>query len=386
MQIVLVDIPDRKLFYPFTLTRSLVELRFGIFTIQERWEKSLDAECAIYTAPYLQTHYQESLFLENNTVALFINATCIPSAQVIKKMMELKEGDKLISDSGKWIASLSKERAIGNILLGEHDPIVFPAAKFINNALHLLQLNAAFIASDFALISKSPTSLHPDIHTKLIHPNQIFIEAGATISCANLNASFGPIYIGKDAVVMEGAAIRGPFAMGAKSVVKMNTAIYGATSIGSHCLVGGEIKNTIIMDYSNKGHEGYLGDSIIGQWCNLGAGTTNSNVKNTGGPVQIWDEFKQEWVTVGQKMGMLVGDYSRFAIQSSINTGSYIGVSANIFGNGLLPKYIPNFSWGVTPGYRLDKAIEDIDNWKKMKGQKIVAAEMEVLKTLFDME
>jgi len=181
---------------------------------------------------------------------------------------------------------------------------------------------------------------------------------------------------------MEGASIRGPFVLGNKGVVKMNTSIYGATSVGPYCLAGGEIKNSIMMGFSNKGHDGYLGDSIIGYWCNLGAGTSNSNVKNSAGKVQLWNEAKQVWDTVGQKMGMLVGDYSRFAIQSSINTGSYIGVSANIFGKGLLPKNLPNFTWGILPGYILEEAIEDIGNWKKMKGFELSIEEASVLKHL----
>ena len=199
------------------------------------------------------------------------------------------------------------------------------------------------------------------------------------ISCSNLNATDGPIYIGKEAVIMEGVSIRGPFVLGKKGVVKMNTSIYGTTTIGPNCLAGGEIKNAIMMGSSNKGHEGYLGDSIIGYWCNLGAGTSNSNIKNTAGPIQMWNEAKQLWETVGQKMGMLVGDYTRFAIHSSVNTGSYIGVCANIFGNGLLPKNIPNFTWGVTRGYRIEEIFEDINNWKKLKGIIISEEEKQVL-------
>jgi hypothetical protein len=164
----------------------------------------------------------------------------------------------------------------------------------------------------------------------------------------------------------------------------MNASIYGATSIGPYCLAGGEIKNSIMMGHSNKGHEGYLGDSIVGFWCNIGAGTSNSNIKNTASEVQLWNEAKQEWEGVGQKMGMLVGDYSRLAILSRINTGTYIGVSANIFGKGLLPKMLPNFTWGIVPGYLYDKAVEDIDNWMKLKGTSISAAEKEVIKHLFE--
>jgi len=240
-------------------------------------------------------------------------------------------------------------------------------------------LHSHFIKHDFEFIKENRKSGAKVNSNRVLHPENVFIEEGATVLCSNLNATEGAIYIGKEAVVMEGASIRGPFVLGQRGVVKMNTSIYGSTSIGPSCIAGGEIKNSIIMGYSNKGHDGYLGDSIIGYWCNLGAGTSNSNIKNTAGPIQMWNESKQVWDTVGQKMGMLVGDYSRFAIQSSINTGSYIGVSANIFGNGLLPKNIANFTWGVLPGYQFEKAIEDIQNWKKLKGLSITKEEQQIL-------
>ena len=246
--------------------------------------------------------------------------------------------------------------------------------------------NAAMIQLDFNQVIANQTSIVVDTSNRLVCPENIFIAEGASLSGVSLNATDGPIYIGKNAILMEGAAIRGPFVLGEKGVVKMNACIYGATSVGPYCTIGGEIKNSILMGYSNKAHEGYLGDSIIGQWCNLGAGTCNSNVKNTAGPIQIWNQYQKSWDTIGNKMGMLVGDYTRFAIQSSINTGSYIGASANIYGNGLLPKMIPNFSWGITKGYVLEKAIEDIQNWKKMKGFQISDAEKEVLTALFHME
>jgi UDP-N-acetylglucosamine diphosphorylase/glucosamine-1-phosphate N-acetyltransferase len=242
------------------------------------------------------------------------------------------------------------------------------------------------IQLDFNQVIANQTSIVVDASNRLICPENIFIAEGASLIGVSLNATEGPIYIGKNAILMEGAAIRGPFVLGEKAVVKMNACIYGATSVGPYCTIGGEIKNSILMGYSNKAHEGYLGDSIIGQWCNLGAGTSNSNVKNTAGPIEIWNQYQKSWDTIGNKMGMLVGDYTRFAIQSSINTGSYIGASANIYGNGLLPKMIPNFSWGITKGYILEKAIEDIQNWKKMKGFQISDAEKEVLTALFHME
>ena len=382
MRYILVDIPDRENFYPFTLTRSLADCRVGIFTFKERWEQFVKEEAGVFTANYLQILYANQPVLKTEEALFFINVTCIPSAELVQQINQLKEGEKLVSASGKWIATCSKERNLANILLAIHKPINYPSAQFINDPIHLLQLHGSFIKRDFDWIKENRQSVKPHATNKIIQEDQVFIEEGATVLCSNLNATEGPIYIGKEAVVMEGASIRGPFVLGKKAVVKMNASIYGSTSIGPGCIAGGEIKNSIIMGYSNKGHEGYLGDSIIGFWCNLGAGTCNSNIKNTAGAIQMWNESKQVWDTIGQKMGMLVGDYSRFAIQSSVNTGSYIGVSANIFGNGLLPKNIPNFTWGILPGYQFEKVIEDIQNWKKLKGSNLTEEEQQILKHL----
>lgn len=383
MQFVLVDIADREKFYPFSLTQSVAQCRIGIYSFQERWEHLLNKETAIYTVPYLQKLYDNSDFLQNKEAAIFINVTCIPTIELVDAIVNLKIGEKIISKSGKWIATYSEDRTFEKILLGNFAPITFEQGEFVQDAIGMLQLHTKFIENDFTWVKKHVTGIKIDTSNKVIQPENIFIEKGAEVHCAILNASTGPIYIGKNAMIMEGTAIRGPFVLGEKGVVKMNTSIYGATTIGPYCLAGGEIKNSVLMGFSNKGHEGYLGDSIIGHWCNLGAGTCNSNIKNTAGPIQMWNEAKQIWETVGQKMGMLVGDYSRFAIQSSINTGSYIGVSANIFGNGLLPKFIPNFTWGIVPGYQIDKAIEDIDNWKQLKGFVMSEEEKQVLQKLY---
>jgi UDP-N-acetylglucosamine diphosphorylase/glucosamine-1-phosphate N-acetyltransferase len=383
MQYILVDIAEREHFYPFTLTQSLATCRAGIFTFKERWEQYTNETCGIYTAPYLQALYEDSEFLNSTESLYFINVACIPSEGLLKAINALDEGQKLMTAGGKWIATKTMERQISKILLAEKPPIVFEEVSFILNQLQLLSSHTKLIERDFKWVASQRKSEPIDPSNNVINKDQIFIEKGATVLCSNLNASDGFIYIGNESLIMEGSSIRGSFVLGKKGVVKMNTSIYGSTTIGPYCLAGGEIKNSILMGYSNKGHEGYLGDSIIGHWCNLGAGTCNSNIKNTAGEIQMWNEFKGEWENVGQKMGMLVGDYSRFAIQSSINTGSYIGVSANIFGNGLLPKHIPNFTWGIIPSYQLDKALEDIHNWKKLKGFAITEAEKQILKHLY---
>ena len=385
MQYILVDIPDRENFFPFTLTRSLADCRVGIFSFQERWEQYLKEAAGVFTANYLQILYPIYDVLTTDNYIYYINVSCIPNDNLVASIKALKEGEKLVSSTGKWIATKTKERSLPKILMAELPPIDFPDARFVNDAIQLLKLHTQFLNRDFDWIQSNRKSIQIDGSNRVINASQVFIEEGATVLCSNLNASEGPIYIGKEAVIMEGTSIRGPFALGQKGVIKMNASIYGTSSIGPYCLAGGEIKNAIMMGFSNKGHEGYLGDSIIGFWCNLGAGTCNSNIKNTAGAIQMWNESKQIWDTVGQKMGMLVGDYSRFAIQSSVNTGSYIGVSANIFGNGLLPKNIPNFTWGVLPGYQYEKVIEDINNWKKLKGFSITEAEKQVLKHLHHM-
>ena len=199
-----------------------------------------------------------------------------------------------------------------------------------------------------------------------------------------INASTGPVYIGRNAEVMEGCVIRGPFAMGEKSCLKMGAKVYGATTLGPACVAGGEIKNSVMFGFSNKAHDGYLGDSVIGEWCNMGAGTTNSNIKNNAGPVRIWTPAGE--LEAGKKCGVMMGDYSRTAVNTSINTGTVIGVCVNVFGSGLTPKHIPNFSWGSegVKRYEFEKAIADIAEWKKLKGQDVTEEEKSILKYVYE--
>jgi UDP-N-acetylglucosamine diphosphorylase/glucosamine-1-phosphate N-acetyltransferase len=212
----------------------------------------------------------------------------------------------------------------------------------------------------------------------------VFIEEGAEVECSFLNAREGPIYIGRNAVVMEGSMLRGPLAVCAGAVVKMGTKIYGATTIGPQCNVAGEIKNSVIFGHSNKAHDGYMGDSVVGEWCNWGAGTTNSNMKNNASEVVVWTPNGA--VNVGTKCGVMMGDYTRTSVNTSINTGTVIGACAHIFGNGLTPKYIPSFSWGNdgVERYDLEKAFADISNWKTFKDSHLTTEEKTILKHIFD--
>ncbi len=225
-----------------------------------------------------------------------------------------------------------------------------------------------------------------------ICPENIFIEEGARLQHCLLNASTGPIYIGRNAEIMEGSLIRGPFACCEGATVKMGTKIYGATTLGPYSTAGGEIKNSVFFGYSNKGHDGYLGDAVIGEWCNLGAGVSASNLKNNAGEIKVYHPATKTYIPVGQKCGLLMGDYSRAAINTSFDTGTVAGVCCNIFGEGIPPKYIPDFSWGhkgqmgsSNPDnrYEWDKALRDIANWKKLKNQSLAEAEILALKHIF---
>jgi UDP-N-acetylglucosamine diphosphorylase/glucosamine-1-phosphate N-acetyltransferase len=262
-----------------------------------------------------------------------------------------------------------------------------PPVKRLSYPSQLFQWNYEMMEFDFALIKKGRTSNDTNNTVHVCGDSNIFIEDGADLSYSILNASTGAIYIGKNATIMEGCTIRGPFSLGEGAVLKMGAKIYGATTIGPYCMGGGEIKNSILTGYSNKAHDGYLGDSVVGEWCNLGAGTSNSNLKNTGGTVNLWNYALNDYLPAGNKCGVIMGDYSRTAINSSINTGSVIGVSSNVFGEGLLPKFIPDFVWGSLGDnkYQFEKAIRDIENWKKMKNKTMGQQETNVLKHIFEM-
>ena len=252
----------------------------------------------------------------------------------------------------------------------------------VKNCVDVVKNNAATIVRDVAIKQINKATLELNSSSKIIHPYNIFVEEGAILENCILNASEGPIYIAKNSKIMDGAILRGPIFIDEGSIVKMGATIYGGTSIGKKCVVGGEIKNSIINNFSNKAHHGYLGDSIIGKWCNLGAGTSTSNVKNNGSDVML--QLANAELNAGNKFGLLMGDYSRSAINTSFNTGTVVGTCCNIFTEGLTPKYIPNFSWGCKgERYELPKAFTDIENWKIMKGETLSKEERELLKNLY---
>jgi UDP-N-acetylglucosamine diphosphorylase / glucose-1-phosphate thymidylyltransferase / UDP-N-acetylgalactosamine diphosphorylase / glucosamine-1-phosphate N-acetyltransferase / galactosamine-1-phosphate N-acetyltransferase len=384
MAIVLFDSIYRNSLFPLTKARSVAHLRMGIYSMAERWQQLTGMSVHMHTEAYLQHLYTAPDAGEH----IWMDAAVLPSQDLIDKIQGLSNGSCWADEkgliAGKSDIPFTDFDATQSIrpftLIHDH-----PLFERIEYPWQLMQWNDRMLRFDFKLITNGRTSSAISSTNKLINPDDIFVEEGARIEHCIINASTGPVYIGKHAEVMEGTAIRGPFAMGESSVLKMNSRIYGATTLGPFCMGGGEIKNSIIMGYSNKAHDGYMGDSVIGEWCNWGAGTSNSNLKNTAGMVKVWSEAANDYLDAGYKCGVIMGDYSRTAINSSINTGTVIGVSSNVFGEGLLPNIIPDFSWGCKGvKYNMDKALNDIDNWKKLKNAALTEAEKNILLYLLE--
>jgi UDP-N-acetylglucosamine diphosphorylase/glucosamine-1-phosphate N-acetyltransferase len=256
--------------------------------------------------------------------------------------------------------------------------------KEINFPWNIVQLNAWAIEQDIQWLKKKKKFRQLSSTNKAINSSNIFVEKGAQVEHCILNATDGSIYIAKGAVVMEGCMLRGPLAICEGATIKMGAKIYGATTIGPACVAGGEIKNSVFFGHSNKSHDGYIGDAIVGEWCNMGAGTSCSNIKNTASDIMVWTP--KGLVNAGTKCGVVMGDYSRTAINTSINTGTMVGVSSHVYGNGLTPKYIPSFSWGSegVERYDFEKALVNIANWKALKKQVLSENEKNVLKHIFD--
>ena len=383
MSIILFDNNKRKQFFPLTTTRAIASLRMGILTIKERWEKLIDDEVYIHTLPYLITLYKPIPEGEH----IWIDSTIIITDDLLEAIKTLKPNEAIADDKG-LIAGKSNE-AVGSFDVSDTlkwfgNNIIKSTIKRLEYPHQLFQWNDSFLKYDYKLITANRISQPIPPSNNLINPSNIFLEEGVSMEFCTLNASTGPIYIGKDTTLMEGCLIRGAFSLGNNSLLKMGSKIYGAATLGPNCVGGGEIKNIVMQGNSNKAHDGYLGDSFIGEWCNFGAGSGNSNVKNTGGEVHIWNDAQNDFINTGQKCGLIMGDYSRVAINSSINTGSVIGVCCNVFGAGLLPKVIKDFSWGLTDKYVFEKALADINNWMKMKHQDLSQEQTDVLTYIFE--
>lgn len=385
MQYILFDTKERAKLFPLTLTKAIADLRMGILTIRERWDRWLGVSSWVLTDTYLQALYP----LPSAGEFVYIDASVIPDLKLVEAINNLELNEAIVDDSGLIAARIITDvvSIIEELPLLKNTTKSIHAVQRLTFPFELFHWNGKMIEHDFNLITKGRISDDTKDSVQVCKPSQIFVEEGAEIDYSFLNASTGPIYIGRNSTVMEGCLIRGPFALCEGAVLKMGAKVYGATTIGPFSSAGGEIKNSILSGYSNKAHDGYLGDSVIGEWCNLGAGTSNSNLKNTADIVNLWNYYFKNFVPAGNKCGVIMGDYSRTAINSSINTGTVVGVCCNVFGEGLLPKYIPDFSWGIKQEnrYVLDKAMKDISNWKKLKDKLVSEQETQVLKHIFEL-
>ncbi len=347
MNYILFDGTVRNALLPFTYTRPVADIRVGILTIREKWEKYLGITTTTITEEYLSEKYP-MVEMEQNVL---INASFFPNKTLVAIIENLKENE-LVLYNDEIIAFYAKETQ------EEVDFSTYTAIEYkeevlrIEHTWDIFSKNGAAIQEDFELLIAGRKSKPISKTNTVINPENIFLEEGAKVECSILNASAGPIYLGVDSEIMEGSIIRGAFALCNHAQVKMGAKIYGPTTAGPHCRLGGEVNNSVLFAYSNKGHDGFLGNSVLGEWCNLGADTNNSNLKNNYAQVRLWDYDTEGFAKTGlQFCGLMMGDHSKCGINTMFNTGTVVGVSANIFGSGFPRNFVPSFSWGGASGY-----------------------------------
>jgi len=387
MNYILFDDKSWQNLLPLTFTKPVGEIRTGILTLKEKWEKMLQSPVSYKTEDYLSEKYTIKVATEN----ILINGSVIPNKNLIEKIQQLDTNKALVAGTKILALKINKDQlpnfnpfSIENIEK-ENFSSEFISIEWPWDIFKLSEVN---IKTDFDLITKNRKSKPLSKSNNILAEENIFIEEGAKVEFATLNASTGPIYIDKNAEIMEGSLIRGPFALCEHAVVKMAAKIYGPTTIGPYSKVGGEINNSVIIGYSNKAHDGFLGNSVIGEWCNLGADTNNSNLKNNYTEVRLWNYEKERFVKTGlQFCGLIMGDHSKCAINTMFNTGTVIGVNANIFGGGFPRNFVPSFSWGGAQGftiYGLDKAFEVDEKVMERRNKILDDKEKKILNYIFE--
>ena len=372
MNYILFDGPSRNNLLPLTYTRPVAEIRVGVLTIREKWETFLHSTITSITEDYLSDKFPMVEFEEN----IFINASFLPNPKLVKLISNLKPNESI--NSGDNLIAFYSNQSQEEIDLDSFTKIDFTTSLMqITCLTDIFKINSLAIKADYDLITNNRVSSKISSTNNLIHPENIFIEDGVSMEFVTLNATDGPIYIAKDCEIMEGSLIRGPFALCENSILKLGSKIYGGTTIGPYCKIGGEVTNSVVFGYSNKGHDGYLGNSLIGEWCNLGADTNTSNLKNNYADVKIWNYEEDKFLTTGEQFcGLIMGDHSKSAINTMFNTGTVVGVCSNIFGSGFPRNFIPSFSWGGNKGfaeYNIEKVFEV--NTKVMKRKKCIFSE-----------
>jgi UDP-N-acetylglucosamine diphosphorylase/glucosamine-1-phosphate N-acetyltransferase len=376
MNVILFDDQQTDGLLPLTFTRPAAEIRVGILTIREKWEKHLETRVSYKTKDYLQAKYP----LTPSDSSLFINGACLPDEPTLAQITGLKEGEQLTA-SGRLVAYKGHE-------LPSEVEADNTNAEFIDFPEDIFGFNGAELEKDFDLITAGRTSASISATNTVVGKGRIFLEESAKVEGAILNASNGSIYVGHNAEIMEGSLVRGGLALCDNSALKLGAKIYGPTTVGPHSKVGGEVSNSVLIGYSNKGHDGFLGNSVLGEWCNIGADSNNSNLKNNYAEVRLWDYTSQRFRKTGKQFcGLIMGDHSKCGINTMFNTGTVVGVSSNIFGSGFPRNYVPSFGWGGASGfstYQLRKAFETAELVMQRRGLELNNVEKNILQNVFE--
>ncbi len=389
MHILLFDDPAiRPHLLPFTFTRPVAALRCGILTLAEKWQHRLGQPVAYLTAPHLQAKYPAG---NTQGPALVINGAVCPDDVLVQQVQGLTAGEALFCNETLVAAHLHNASQVAELIQDGFQKTrdVAEPVTVIREVWHLFLRNGAEIRRDFDLLTRGRQSAPVgDAHTIVYAPENIFIEEGVKIRAAILNAENGPIYLGRNSQVHEGAIISGPLALGEGAHINPGAKMRGDNTVGPYCKVGGEIGNSIFFGYSNKGHDGYVGNSVIGEWCNLGADTNTSNLKNNYAPVKIWSHTAGRFVNTGQTFcGLMMGDHSKCGINTMFNTGTVVGVAANIFGAGFPRTFIPSFSWGGAAGFetfKLPKVAEVAERVMARRQLTYDAAEQDIMRHVYE--
>lgn len=388
-QIILFDNEVRNRLLPLTYLRPVCELRIGILTIREKWERWTKMPVSYITQDYLAERFP----LEYDKENYFVNGSVLPSVQLVKLLQQMETGEAFLQGEELIAAKMTGEQfdqLVNDDEIEDLKGIDLEDTQYlkVNHLWDIPAINETAIIEDFELLTKGRTSQPLSDSNRVLGAENIFVEEGADVELAILNGQSGPIYIGKNATVMEGAILRGPIALGENSVVKMGAKVYSGTTLGPMAKVGGEIKNTVMMGYCSKSHDGYLGDSVIGEWCNLGAGTSASNLKNDYSKVRIWNYEAEKFESTDRQFcGLFMGDYSKCAINTMFNTGTIIGICSNIFGSDFPRIFIPSFSYGGHHGfqtYRTDRAFEAIDRTMARKNRNLSVPERLTILRVFE--
>jgi UDP-N-acetylglucosamine diphosphorylase/glucosamine-1-phosphate N-acetyltransferase len=383
---ILFDDYARDRLLPFTFIRPVADIRLGILTIREKWERWLKSSCSFHTQEYLQEKFSRV----TGDLNVLINGAITPNRDLVNEINGLKCGEALVKDTVLVALCMDRGGLEGfdlSVPAGFEQKLALSDFLRITRPWNIFLYNGKELLLDFELVASGRTSAKLSATNNLIHPERIFAEEGVKMEYVTLNASTGPIYLGRNSEIMEGALIRGPFALCEGAIVKMGAKIYGPTTLGPFSKVGGEVTNSVLFAYAYKVHEGYMGNSVIGEWCNIGADSNTSNLKNNYTLVKVWDYVTGRAEETGLLFcGLMMGDFSKCGVNTMFNTGTLVGISSNIYGAGFPGNFIPSFSWGGAAGfetYWVDKSIETIGRTMMSRNLELSESDKKIIASVF---